>query len=85
MVLPAEGRDHIGCFADQVELTRALVQDLDEAVKEIQQLGNHGEEASWKITELEALCKQHANATKKMMEEKAKLEGMIKSHDELIM
>jgi hypothetical protein len=26
-------------------------------VKEIRQLGNHGEEASRRITELEALCK----------------------------
>jgi hypothetical protein len=35
MVLPAEGHDHIGCFSDQVKLTRALVQDLDEGVKGI--------------------------------------------------
>jgi hypothetical protein len=34
-----------------------LTQDLNEAVKEIQQLGNHGEKASWRITEVEALCK----------------------------
>jgi hypothetical protein len=54
-------------------------------MKEIQQLGNHGEEASWKITELEALCKQKKDAAKKLTEEKAKLEGMIQSHDELIM
>jgi hypothetical protein len=54
-------------------------------MKEIQQLGNHGEEASWKITELEALCKQKKDTTKKLTEEKAKLEGMIQSHDELIM
>jgi hypothetical protein len=46
VVIPAEGRDHIGCFANQVNLTRALVRDLDEVMKEIQQLGNHGEEAS---------------------------------------
>jgi hypothetical protein len=43
MVLPAEGHDHIGCFSDQVKLTRALVQDLDEGVKGIKQLGKHGE------------------------------------------
>jgi hypothetical protein len=28
-----------------VKLTRALHQDLNEAMKEIRQLGNHGEEA----------------------------------------
>jgi hypothetical protein len=54
-------------------------------VKEIQQLGNHGEEASRKIIELEALCKQKEDATKKLTEEKSKLEGMIQSHDEMIM
>jgi hypothetical protein len=41
VVLPAEDHDHIRCFAVQVKLTRALVRDLDEVVKEIQQLGNH--------------------------------------------
>jgi hypothetical protein len=52
---------------------------------EIKQLGKHGEVASWKIMELEALCKRDAEATQKLTEEKAKLEGMIQSHDELIM
>jgi hypothetical protein len=33
VVLPAEGRDRIGCFADQVKLTHALVRDLDNAMK----------------------------------------------------
>jgi hypothetical protein len=61
-----------------VKLTRALVQDHDEAIKEVKLLGEHGEEASQKITELEALCK-------KRREEKTKLEGMIESLDELIM
>jgi hypothetical protein len=46
VVLPAEGRDHIGCFADKVKLTRALVQDLDETIKEVKLLGELGEEAS---------------------------------------
>jgi hypothetical protein len=85
VVLPAGDRDLIGCLADQVKLIRALVWDLKEAVREIQHLGNHGEEASQKITELEALCKQKEDAAKKLMEEKAKLEGMIQSRDELIM
>jgi hypothetical protein len=38
-VMPAGDRDHIGCFADQVKLTRALIRDLDEAVKEVNMLG----------------------------------------------
>jgi hypothetical protein len=59
VVLPVGDCDCIGCFADHVKLTRALVRDLDEAIKEIKQLGEDGEEASQKITELEALCKQH--------------------------
>jgi hypothetical protein len=62
-VIPAEDREHIGCLDDQVKLARALVRDLDEAVKEIKQLGNHGEEASQKITEHEALCKQKEDTT----------------------
>jgi hypothetical protein len=57
VVIPTEGHDHIGCLVDQVKLAHALTQDLNEAVKEIQQLGNHGEKASWRITEVEALCK----------------------------
>jgi hypothetical protein len=43
MVMPAGDRDRIGCFADQVKLTRALIRDLDEAVKEVKLLGEHGE------------------------------------------
>jgi hypothetical protein len=34
---------------------------------------------------LEALCKQHIEATQKLREEKATLKGMVESHDELIM
>jgi hypothetical protein len=78
VVLPAEGHDCIGCFADQVKVTHALVLDLDEAVKEVKLLGEHGEEATQKIMELEALCK-------KLREDKTQLEGMVESHDELIM
>jgi hypothetical protein len=54
VVLPAEDHDHMGCFTDQVKLTRALVQDLDEAIKEVKLLGEHEEESSQKITKLEA-------------------------------
>jgi hypothetical protein len=56
MVLPTKDRDRIGCFADQVKMTHALVQDLYEAVKEVKLLEEHEEESSQKITELEALC-----------------------------
>jgi hypothetical protein len=77
MVMPAGDRDHIGCFPDQVKLTRALVQDHDEAVKEVKLLGEHDEESSQKITELEALCKRLWEDAQKLKEEKTTLEGMI--------
>jgi hypothetical protein len=54
----AGDHDHIGYFTDQVKLTRALVQDLDEAVKEVKLLGEHEEELSQKMTKLEALFKK---------------------------
>jgi hypothetical protein len=41
MVMPAGDRDHIRCFTDQVKLTRDLVRDLDEAIKEVNLLGEH--------------------------------------------
>jgi hypothetical protein len=41
VVMPTGDRDHIGCFADQVKLTQALVRDLDEAIKEVNLLGEH--------------------------------------------
>jgi hypothetical protein len=46
MVLHAGDHDHIRCFIDQVKLTRALVRDLDEAVKEVKLLGEREEESS---------------------------------------
>jgi hypothetical protein len=46
VMMPAEDHDHIGCFADQVKLTRALVRDLDEAIKEVNLLGELEEESS---------------------------------------
>jgi hypothetical protein len=85
VVMPAEDRDHIWCFADQVKLTRALVQELDEAVKKVNLLGEHEEESSQKIIELEALCKRLREDAQKLREEKTTLEGMIQSHDELIL
>jgi hypothetical protein len=84
MVLPVEGHNFIECFVDQVKLTHALVQDLDEVVEEVNLLEEHGEEASQKIIELEALCKKLREDAKTLMEENTKLEGMVESHDELI-
>jgi hypothetical protein len=46
VVMLAGDRDHTGCFADQVKLTQALVRDLDEAIKEVNLLGEHEEESS---------------------------------------
>jgi hypothetical protein len=85
VTLPAGGHDHMGRFIDQVKLTRALVQNLDEAVKEVKLLGEHEEESSQKITELEALCEKLRGDTRRMEEEKVTLEEMVESHDELLM
>jgi peptidoglycan hydrolase CwlO-like protein len=73
------------CFTDQVKLTHALVQNLDEAVKEVKLLGEHEVESSQKITELEALCKKLREDTQRLEEKKATLEEMVESHDELLM
>jgi hypothetical protein len=54
-----------------------LVRDLDETVKEVTLLGEHEEESSQKIIELEALCKRLREDTQKLREEKTTLEGMI--------
>jgi peptidoglycan hydrolase CwlO-like protein len=75
----------MGCFTDQVKLTRALVQDLDEAVNEVKLLGEYEEESSQKITELEALCKKLREDTRRLEKEKATLEGMVESLDDLLM
>jgi hypothetical protein len=75
----------MGYFTDQVKLTHALVRNLDEAVKEIKLLGEHEEESSRKITELEALCKKLREDIQRLEEEKATLEEMVESRDELLM
>jgi hypothetical protein len=85
VVLPTKDHDRMGCFTDQVKLTCALVRDLDEAVKEVKLLGEHEEESSQKIAELEALCKKLREDAQKLEEEKTTLEGTVESHDELIM
>jgi hypothetical protein len=46
VMLPIGGHDRMGCFTDQVKLTRTLVQDLDEAIKEVKLLGEHEDESS---------------------------------------
>jgi hypothetical protein len=84
MVLPARDHDRMRCFIDQVKLTRALVWDLDESVKEVKLLEEH-EESSQKITELETLCKKLMEDIQRSEEEKATLEGMVESRDELLM
>jgi uncharacterized protein Yka (UPF0111/DUF47 family) len=58
VVMATGEHDHIRCFTDQVKLTRALARDLNEAVNEVNLLGENEEESSQKITELEALCKR---------------------------
>jgi hypothetical protein len=77
MVMPLGDCDHIRCFADHVKLTHALVRDLDKVVNEVNLLGEHQEESSQKITELEALCKRLREDAQKLKEEKTTLEGMI--------
>jgi hypothetical protein len=83
--MPAGDRDHIGCFTDQVKLTHALVRDLDEAIKDVNLLGEREGESSQKITELEAPCKRLREDAQKLKEEKTTLELMFQSRDELIM
>jgi hypothetical protein len=48
-------------------------------------LVEHVEELSQKVTELEALCKKLREDTLRLEEEKATLEGMVESLDELLM
>jgi peptidoglycan hydrolase CwlO-like protein len=62
-----------------------LVRDLDEAIKEVNLLGEHEEESSQKITRLEALCKRLREDAQKLRDEKTTLEGMIQSRAELIL
>jgi hypothetical protein len=85
VVMPAGDHDHIECFIDQVKLTRVLVRDLDEAVNEVNLLGEHEEELRQKITELEAVCKRLREDAQRLREERTTLEGMIQSHDKLIL
>jgi hypothetical protein len=54
-----------------------LVWDLDDAIKEVNLLGEHEEESSQKITELEAVCKRLREDAQRLKEERTSLEGMI--------
>jgi predicted nuclease with TOPRIM domain len=83
VVLPAGDHDRVGCFTDQVKFIHALVRGLDEVIKEVKLLGEHEEELSQKITVLEALCKKLREDTQRLEEEKATLEGMVDSLNEL--
>jgi peptidoglycan hydrolase CwlO-like protein len=47
-------------------------------------LGEHEEESSQKITELEALCKKLREDIQSLEEEKATLEGMVEPRDDLL-
>jgi hypothetical protein len=47
-------------------------------------VGDPKEELSQKITELVALCKKLREDTQRLEEEKATFEGMVESHDELL-
>jgi hypothetical protein len=85
VMMPIGDHDHIGCFTDQVKLTRALVRDLDETIEEVNLLGEHEEESSQKIIELETLCKRLREDAQRLREERTTLEGMIQSCDELIL
>jgi hypothetical protein len=85
VVMPVGDHDHIGCFNDQVKLTRALVRDFDEAIKEVNLLGEQEEESSQKITKLEVVCKRLREDTQRLTEERTTLEGMIQSRDEMIL
>jgi DNA-binding transcriptional MerR regulator len=85
MVLPAGDHDRMRCFTDQVKLNHALIQDLDEAIKEVKLLGEHEEESSQKVTKMEAMYKKLREDAQRLEEEKATLDGMVESHNELIM
>jgi hypothetical protein len=74
VVLPDGDRDCVGCLLDEVKLTHARNEELDQAAKEIRQFGDQGAEASQRITKLESLCKQHEQAIMKLKKEHTTLE-----------
>jgi hypothetical protein len=58
---------------------------LDKAMEEIRQFGDQRKEASWRIVELESLCKQHEEVIMKLKKENMSLELGIQSRNELVM
>jgi hypothetical protein len=52
---------------------------------QVKLLGKHEEDSSQKFTELEALCKKRREDTQRLEEEKATLERMVESRNELLM
>jgi chromosome segregation ATPase len=54
-----------------------LVRDLDKVVKEVNLLGQHEEESSQKITDLEALCKRLREDAQRLREERTAWERMM--------
>jgi septal ring factor EnvC (AmiA/AmiB activator) len=84
VVLPIRDHNHVGCLPDQVRLTHALNEEINQAMKEIHQFGDQREEANRRIAELESLCKQHVEAIAKVKKENTSLELGIQSHKKLI-
>jgi chromosome segregation ATPase len=85
VVVPTGGHDGMGCMPNQLKLTPALNEELDQAMKDIRQFGNQGAEFSRRIAELESLYKQHEEAIEKLKQENATLKLGIQSLNELIL
>jgi hypothetical protein len=85
VVGPVGDRDHVGCLSDQVKLTHALNEELDQAMKYICQFGDQGGESSRRITEFESLYKRHEKDIEKLKQENTSLELGIQSCSELIL
>jgi hypothetical protein len=66
MILPAGGHDRMRCFTDQVKLTHALVQNLDEAIKEVKLVGEHEEEKATLEEKLETHDELRMEITREM-------------------
>jgi septal ring factor EnvC (AmiA/AmiB activator) len=74
VVLPAKISDLVGCLQDQVRLTHALNEELNQTTLEIHQFYNQEAEASRRIKDLESLCKQQEEAISKLQHESMSLE-----------
>jgi predicted nucleic acid-binding Zn-ribbon protein len=62
------------CLPDQVRLTHALNEELDQAMRDIRQFGDQGAEVSRRIAELESLCMQLEEAIVELKQENTSLE-----------